>query len=156
MTTTVDSPTTATRRLPGTRLERLGWILPALLGALMTVFGLQVLLLAPDPDMLITGSVCCNGHTLGEYQGWQFDYLHETARYLGSYMAATGVLFLVLVIGPLRRRRRWAWYAAWLMPVLFAVHAFVLGAFPFDAITTAISAAGLLLMLRPVHSPARR
>lgn len=150
MTVTLDSRSAASPRLSGTRAERLGWILPSLLGVLMTFFGLQILLLAPDPDMVITGSVCCNGHTVGEYQGWQFDYLDEMARYMGSYMAAAGLLFLVLVVGPLRRGRRWAWYAAWLMPALFAVHAFALGAFPFDAVTMAISAAGLLLMLRPV------
>ncbi len=141
---------TPSTRAAGSRVERLGWVLPALLGLLMTVFGATVLLAAPDPDMVIAGSDCCDGHRLGEYTGWQFDYLHETARYMGSYMVTAGLLFLVLLLGPVRRRQRWAWYAAWLMPALFLVHAFVLGAFPFDAVTTAISAAGLLLMARPV------
>jgi len=43
------------------------------------------------------------------------------------------------------------------VPILFAVHGFVLGSFPFDAVTLALGLIGLLLMIRPVFlSPARQ
>lgn len=152
MTTTSSSPTTASRpAVPrSTRIERAGWVLPALLSVVMVVFGLQVLLLEPPRDMVISGSGCCNGQRLSEITGWQRDYLAEIVRYMGSFMLTSGVLFLSLFVGLLRRGVRWAWYVGWLMPVLFAHHAFVLGAFPFDVVTMAITSAGLLLMVRPI------
>jgi hypothetical protein len=151
---------TATTSLPGaeyrpigrrgTRVERSGWILPALLSLVMIVFGLQVLLLEPPRDMVISGSGCCNGHRLSEITGWSYEYMAEIARYMGTFMLTSGVLFLCLFVALVRRGVRWAWYVGWLMPALFAHHAFVLGAVPFDVVTMAISAAGLLLMVRPV------
>jgi hypothetical protein len=152
MTATSSPPTTASRPVAqgGTRIERAGWILPALLSVVMVVFGLQVLLTEPPRDMVISGSGCCNGQRLSEITGWHYDYLGEFARYMGTYMLTSGVLFLTLFVALVRRGVRWAWYVGWLLPALFAHHAFVLGAFPFDLVTMSIASAGLLLMIRPV------
>jgi hypothetical protein len=69
---------------------------------------------------------------------------------MGTYMAATGIFGLVLCAVPLRRGERWAWWTAWTVPALFAVHGFALGSFPFDIVPLALTTLGLLLMARPV------
>lgn len=63
---------------------------------------------------------------------WAYEYTGEIARYMATYMLAGGVLTLVIVLIPLRRHERWAWFALRYLPVLFIVHGAVLGSFPFD------------------------
>ena len=65
-------------------------------------------------------------------------------------MVGTGVFALAVVVGGVRLGRRGAWYVAWAVPAIFAVHAFALGSMPFDLITCLIATAGQLLMVRPV------
>jgi hypothetical protein len=55
-----------------------------------------------------------------------------------------------VIIAGVRTGRRSAWYVAWAVPAIFAVHAFALGSMPFDLITCLITFAGQLLMVRPV------
>jgi hypothetical protein len=70
-------------------------------------------------------------------------------------MIGMGVLGLTVCAVPLRRRERWAWYVAWVVPALFAVHGFALGSFPFDIVPLALTTLGLLLMVRPVFADPR-
>ncbi|MGZ4538679.1 MAG: hypothetical protein ACXVXT_05220 [Blastococcus sp.] len=146
----------ATRTSTGSAVERRGWWLLALLTAVMVVFGLEAFFAQPSPTEVIAGSGCCNGHALSEAPPWVYDYAGELARYMGTFMVGTGVFGLAVVFGGLRHGRRWAWYVAWYVPILFAVHAFVLGSFPFDAVTLALALVGLLLMARPVFGAAGR
>ncbi len=60
---------------------------------------------------------------------------------------------LAVVLFGLRRGERWAWAVLWWVPAMFAVHGFVLGSFPFDIVPLALTAGGLLLMVRPVFAP---
>lgn len=136
--------------LAGTVVERYGWVLVALLSFVLILFGLLAFFSSPGRDTEIVGSGCCNGHRMSEVAPWAYDYLGELARYMASYMLLSGLLMMTVVLVGLRRGAVWAWAVCWLLPALFAVHAFVLGAFPFDAITLAITATGLLLMVRPV------
>ena len=140
----------ATGRPRGTMVERYGWVLLALLTAVITVFGLEAYLSQGSASDAINGSLCCTGHRLSEAPPWVFDYAGELGKYLGTYMVGTGLLGLAVVLGGLRRARLWAWVACWYVPVLFGVHGFVLGSFPFDIPTLTLGIAGQLLMIRPV------
>jgi hypothetical protein len=142
---------TTTRRR-GTAVERYGWALLALLTAVITVFGLEAFLDQGSATDAINGSLCCTGHRLSEGPPWVFDYAGELGKYLGTYMVGAGLLGLAVVLGGLRRARRWAWVACWYIPVLFGVHGFLLGSFPFDIPTFGLAVAGQLLMIRPVFA----
>ena len=137
-------------RLGGSAVERKGWVLVALLAAVMVLFGLQAYFSAESANTPIVGSLCCTGRRLSDAPSWVYDYSNELAKYLGTYMVGTGVFALAVVIGGVRTGRRAAWYVAWCVPAIFAVHAFALGSFPFDLITFLITAVGQLLMIRPV------
>lgn len=137
-------------RPAGTAVERYGWVLLALLTGIMVVFGVEAFFAQGDANTAISGSGCCNGHRLSEAPGWVFDYSLELAKYLGTFMVGTGVFGLAVVLAGLRSARRWAWLVSWYVPILFAVHGFVLGSFPFDIPTLALGIVGLLLMMRPV------
>jgi hypothetical protein len=137
-------------RLAGSAVERKGWVLVALLAGVMVIFGLQAYFSQESAQTAIVGSACCTGERLSDAPGWVFDYATELGKYIGTYMVGTGLFGLALVIGGVRVGRRWAWALAWYVPVLFAVHGFALGAFPFDAVTLALSTLGQLLMIRPV------
>lgn len=150
--TTESRPVT---RSAGSAVERKGWVLVALLCVVMILFGIMVLSTMPDLDDPIVGSGCCDGRVLSSLDPWAIDYLHEMARYMGSYMLGTGILGLAVTIFGLRRRQRWAWAVLWFVPANFAYHAFVLEAFPFDLITGLITVTGLLLMVRPVFGTPR-
>ena len=145
---------TATRqagtRPAGTAVERHGWVLLALLTVVMVAFGLEAYFSQESASTVINGSGCCNGHRLSEAPGWVYDYSAELAKYLGTYMVGTGIFGLAVGWAGLRPGRRWGWLVSWYVPVLFAVHGFALGSFPFDIVTLALSVLGLLLMVRPV------
>ncbi len=147
MTLTAEPRTTRPR---ARFVERNGWVLVGLLAAVILLFGVTAFLGDLGRSTPITGSKCCNGHQFSTVAPWAYRYTGEIARYMATYMVGTGVLALALVLVPLRRRERWAWAVLWYVPVLFAVHGFALGSFPFDIAPLAISAAGLLLMVRPV------
>ena len=137
----------------GSAVERRGWWLLAFLAAVMVVFGAEAFFAHPSPTEVIVGSGCCNGHNLGQAPTWVYDYAGELAKYMGTYMVGTGIFALAVILGALRHGRRWAWFVAWYIPILFAVHGVVLGSFPFDAVTLGLSLVGLLLMIRPVFGP---
>jgi hypothetical protein len=147
MTLTAEAPTTAT----SSAIERKGWLLVGLLAVVMILFGLMAFFGGgPGRSTPISGSECCNGQRFDTLPAWAYDYTGEIARYMATYMFATGVLALVLVLVPLRRRERWAWAVLWTLPLLFAVHGFVLGSFPFDLVPLGLTTLGQLLMVRPV------
>lgn len=139
-------------RPAGTVIERYGWVLLALLSAVIVVFGLQAFWAQDGTGAAINGSACCTGHRFSEAPSWTYEYSIELARYMGTYMVGTGVFGLAVVLAGLRRARRWAWTVCWYVPVLFAVHGFVLGSFPFDIPTLALGVLGLLLMARPAFA----
>lgn len=148
MTLTAETTTTTTASTP---IERKGWVLVGLLAVVMILFGLMAFLGGgPGRSTPITGSECCNGERFDTVAPWAYDYTGEVARYMATYMVATGVLALVLVLVPLRRRERWAWAVLWIVPGLFAVHGFALGSFPFDLVPLGLTVLGQLLMVRPV------
>jgi ATP/ADP translocase len=137
-------------RLAGSAVERKGWVLVALLAAVMVLFGLMAYFSSESASTPIVGSLCCTGQKLSDAPGWVFDYYQELGKYMGTYMVGTGVFALAVIIGGVRIGRRSAWYVAWAVPAIFAVHAFALGSMPFDLITCLITVAGQLLMVRPV------
>ncbi|HET8559803.1 MAG TPA: hypothetical protein VFL69_04735 [Marmoricola sp.] len=146
--TAVTVPATTSSR--ATFAERHGWVLLAFLAVVMMLFGLMAFFGEPGRSTPITGSGCCTGERFDSVAPWAYEYTGEIARYMATYMFGTGLLALVLVLVPLRRGETWSWAVLWFVPLLFAVHGFVLGSFPFDAVTLGLSAAGLLLMARPV------
>ena len=139
----------------GTAIERYGWVLLALLCAIVVAFGVEAFAAQDSADAAINGSACCTGHRFSEAPSWTYRYGIEMARYMGTYMVGTGVFGLAVVLAGLRRARRWAWAVCWYVPVLFAIHGFVLGSFPFDIPTLALGILGLLLSVRPVFAARR-
>ncbi len=137
-------------RLAGSAVERKGWVLLALLAAVMIVFGLQAYFSQEAPTDAINGSACCTGHRLSEAPGWVFLYYQEMGKYMGTYMLGTGLFALAVILFALRLGRRWGWIVCWYVPVLFVIHGFALGSFPFDIAPLALTALGQLLMIRPV------
>lgn len=138
-------------------IEAKGWILVGLLCGVMVLFSTQMMFTKPDPTTAITGSGCCNGERFSTAPTWTYDYAGELARYMGTFTLGMGLFGLALVLVPLRRRELWAWLVLWYVPVLFAVHGFWLGSFPFDIAPLALTTLGLLLMAGPVfRSRARR
>jgi ATP/ADP translocase len=147
--TTVAEPLAVSAPRP-TFVERHGWVLVGLLALVMLLFGLMAFFGEPGRSTPITGSKCCNGEQFSTVAPWAYQYSGELARYMATYMFGSGLLALALVVFGLRRGERWAWTVLWWVPVLFAVHGFVLGSFPFDIAPLVLSAGGLLLMVRPV------
>ena len=145
---------TVSRRL--TFPERYGWVLVAALCTLMTVFGAMAFFLTPDPAAPIDGSLCCTGQQLSTADPWVFEYVHEIARYMATFMFGMGLFGLLLATVPLRRGEQWAWVVLWYVPVLFAVHGFVLGSFPFDIPPLVLTTLGLLLSARTVFGRPQR
>jgi ATP/ADP translocase len=140
----------ARTRLAGTAVERKGWVLVALLAGVMVIFGLEAYFSSESPDTPIVGSLCCTGQRLSDAPSWVSDYFTELGKYMGTFMVGTGVFGLAVIIGGLRIGRRGAWAVAWYVPLIFAIHGFALGSFPFDIAPLAVSALGQLLMIRPV------
>lgn len=132
------------------KVEGKGWVLVALLSAVMMVFGLGAYFSGSDLEAPITGSGCCNGERLGELPAWGVAYLEEVTRYMATFMFGMGLFGFLLTVVALRRRQRWAWGVLWYVPALFAIHGFALGSFPFDIGPLVLSSLGLLLMARPV------
>lgn len=147
MTSTTDA---RAESRPLTFPERHGWVLVAALCALMIVFGVSAFFLDSDPARPIDGSLCCTGQQLSTVAPWVSDYTDEIARYMATFMFGMGLFGLLLAAIPLRRGERWAWVALWYVPVLFAVHGFVLGSFPFDVPPLVLTTLGLLLSARKV------
>lgn len=133
-----------------TFVERHGWVLVALLAAVMIVFGLSAFFGDLGRSTPITGSKCCNGQQFSTVAPWAYQYTGEIARYMATYMFGSGLLAMGVVVFGLRRGERWAWALLWWVPVMFAVHGFALGSFPFDLVPLGLTAGGLLLMVRPV------
>jgi hypothetical protein len=48
-------------------------------------------------------------------------YLDSIARQLGNFMFAAGVLLTAIAAFPYRKGERWAWFAAWTVPVLLVI-----------------------------------
>ena len=144
------TPTTRTTRPAGTGVERWGWVLVALLAAVMVVFGFEAYLAHESANQAINGSGCCTGHRLSEAPSWVYLYAQEMGKYMGTYMVGTGLFGLAVIFSGLRTARRWAWVVCWYVPLLFVIHGFALGSFPFDIVPLALTSLGQLLMIRPV------
>jgi hypothetical protein len=135
----------------GTFVERKAWVLLALIATVIILFGLMVYFgdAAEQARTPIEGSKCCNGQVLSDdAPGWVIDYMAELAQYMGTFMVGTGLFAMALILGPYRRRERWAWVALWYLPALFAIHGFALGSFPFDIVPVALTTLGLVLPAR--------
>jgi hypothetical protein len=48
-------------------------------------------------------------------------YVGSISTQLGNFMLATGVLLSALAAGPFRRGERWAWFVAWVAPLLLLI-----------------------------------
>lgn len=134
----------------GSFIERKAWVLLALIAGVAIVFGLMAYLAPQDQmaDMPIQGSMCCTGEVLSDAEPWVADYAGELGKYMGTFMVGTGVFAMALILGPFRRRERWAWAVLWYLPALFAIHGFALGSFPFDIVPLALVTLGLVLPIR--------
>ena len=66
-------------------------------------------------------------------------------RLRGSFVLGMVVFGLALILVPLRRGERWAWYVLWYYPVFFTLHVIAFGTLILDGLFVLISAASLLL-----------
>lgn len=136
----------------GNVVERWAWVLLALISAVMILFGFMMFFTRPPLEEPISGSLCCNGQRLADLPSWGVDYLNEMAKYMGTFTILAGLLAMLVIVVPYRRRERWAWYALWVLPLLFLVHGAVLGSFPFDYGPLTLTTLGLLLPARQFFS----
>lgn len=136
-----------TTKEQGSWVERKAWILLAFMAVVLIAFGLMAYF-SPVEEMASTpiqGSACCTGQVIAEESPWVTDYLAEMGKYMGTFMVGMGILALTVVVVPFRRHERWAWTALLVMPILFAVHGFALGSFPFDIVPLVLTLLGLAI-----------
>ncbi len=82
-------------------------------------------------------------------------YVGSISRQLGNFMFAMGVLLAAIAAFPYRKGERWAWFAAWTVPVLLAIQlANSRGGLGWqaDAALIPITVAGLFLPFRRFFS----
>jgi len=80
-------------------------------------------------------------------------FLHDPTLFVG-FTAFNLYAFLVILI-PFRRGEKWAWYAAWILPIGLAVPAFIAGngtIAVFYYVAAAVCVLGLLLTMRDFFS----
>ncbi len=65
-------------------------------------------------------------------------------RLRGSFVLGMVVFGLALILVPLRRGERWAWYVLWYYPVFFTLHVIAFGTIVPDGLFILISAVSLL------------
>lgn len=66
-------------------------------------------------------------------------------RLRGSFVLGMVVFGLAIILIPLRRGERWAWYVLWYYPVFFTLHVIAFGTLIPDGLFILISAVSLLL-----------
>lgn len=141
-------------RLAGTWIERFGWVLVGIWFLVLMLFGVTNTGAGSRTDV-IDGSGCCNGHRYAQAPLWAFQYANETFGYQATFEFGMGLFGLLVVVIALRTGRKWAWAACWYVPIMFAIHSFVLGSGLYDVITGSIATIGQLLMIRPVFGSHR-
>ena len=78
----------------------------------------------------------------------------EATLYLGWTLFCVYALLVIAI--PLRRRRSWAWYATWLLPIgLVAAAISAPDVALYYSVTAVVAAVGLLLALRDALASAR-
>lgn len=78
-------------------------------------------------------------------------YVVSLEEAIGSGLLVFGILAVVLIIVPFRKGQKWAWYAAWTIPlyvVLDINYAMKLGYWPVTSVELLLSLVGLLLPYR--------
>jgi hypothetical protein len=66
-------------------------------------------------------------------------------RLRGSFVLGMVVFGLAIILIPLRKGERWAWYVLWYYPIFFAIHVISFGTYFPDGLLIFISAGSLLL-----------
>lgn len=75
-------------------------------------------------------------------------------RLRGSFVLGMVVFGIAIILVPLRRGERWAWYVLWYYPVFFTLHVIAFGTLIPDGLFILISAASLLLCYPRTLKPA--
>ena len=65
-------------------------------------------------------------------------------RLRGSFVLGMVVFGLAIILVPLRKGERWAWYVLWYYPIFFAIHVISFGTYFPDGLLIIISAGSLL------------
>lgn len=124
----------------GRAYERYGWVillasaLPGLLFAVAMTFAPNAILSEPE---------------------FRAGVAPELIRAWGVTWVGFSVFALVLILNSYRKRERWSWYAAWLLPLLWLSHFILAPDTPHNLVLAVVTALGLILQYR-LFFPAER
>ena len=127
---TAAEPTTPARRRP--RLDTLAWGLLVALSA-VPLFGAVMDLVADSGGALPADHVAAfraaTGATAAQTDPGTLRYLHTLELGYAAHELLFAALLLVVILGPLRRRRLWAWLACWTLVAANLGYAAIFGAY---------------------------
>ena len=103
------------------RTRERAWIIFFVLGVLAVVTAPIMLLGNPPNPPSPEGSTGLTSDEIAVRVPGIADYIGSISRQLGNFMLAFGVLLMGVAAGPLRRGERWAWFVAWMVPVLLVI-----------------------------------
>lgn len=115
-------------------LVRYSWVPLFLFSIIMLVIGLGG----------IAGPVK-EGSVLSAYLTDEANEQVLALRLRGSFVLGMIVFGMAIILIPLRRGERWAWYVLWYYPIFFALHVIAFGTIIPDGLFILISAASLLV-----------
>jgi len=101
--------------------ERHAWLVFFVFGLLAVISSpIGLLGMPPNPP----SPVITTGLSLDEMAAripGILDYIGGISRQLGNFMLATGVMLTGIAAVPYRKGERWAWYVAWILPVVLII-----------------------------------
>ena len=114
-------------------------------------YGSWLLLLSAAVGMLFSVILALAPNAILSDPGFRIGNAPLAIRFWGITWVGFSIFAIVLMLGPYRRGERWAWWALWLLPLLWLSH-FVASLAPHNLVLAVIGALGLILSYRKFFS----
>ena len=114
-------------------------------------YGSWLLLLSAAVGMLFAVIIAIAPNAILSAPGFRVGLAPLAIRFWGITWVGFSIFALVLILVPFRKGERWAWWALWLLPLLWLSH-FVASLAPHNLVLAIIGALGLILSYRTFFS----